>query len=48
MKQYFSMDNIGMVKQVNITIMYLGNDAKLWWRTRIKEDLNDEHLEIEI
>lgn len=48
MKQYFSIDKIGMVEQVNITIMYLGNDAKLRWRTRIKEDLNDKRLEIEI
>jgi hypothetical protein len=40
MKQYFGVAKIGANEQVNIAAMYLSGDAKLWWRTRIKEDLN--------
>ena len=40
MEQYFGVAKIGAEEQVNITAMYLSGDAKLWWRTWIKEDLN--------
>ena len=37
---FFGVSKIGADEQVNITVMYFSGDAKLWWRTRIKEDLN--------
>jgi hypothetical protein len=40
MEQYFGVARIEADEQVNITAMYLSGDAKLWWRTRIKDDLN--------
>jgi len=47
MEQYFGVARIGADKQINITSMYLSGDAKLWWRTRIKDDLNDGRPQIE-
>lgn len=41
------MSKIGAGEQVNIISMYLLGDTKLWWRTRIKEDLNEGHLQID-
>jgi len=35
-KQYFSVVKIGVAKQVNLIVIYLMDDAKLWWRTRNK------------
>ena len=40
MEQYFSVTKISVVKQVNLTVMYLRGDVKLWWRTGIKKDLS--------
>jgi hypothetical protein len=40
MEHYFSVAKIGVDGEVDITVMYLSGDAKLWWRTRTKEDLN--------
>ena len=47
MEQYFGVARIGADEQVNITAMYLSGDAKLWWRTRIKDDLNAGRPKIE-
>jgi hypothetical protein len=47
MEQYFSVAKIDRGGQMNIIVMYLMGDAKLWWRTRIKEDLNVGHPKIE-
>jgi hypothetical protein len=40
MELYLGVARIGADEQVNITTMYLSSDAKLWWRTQIKDDLN--------
>jgi len=40
MEQYFSVEKISVVKQMNLTVMYLRGNVKLWWRTRIKEDFS--------
>jgi hypothetical protein len=47
MEQYFSVAKIRLAEQVNIAVMYLTGDAKLWWRTRSKEDLNAGRLKVE-
>lgn len=47
MEQYFGVARIGVDEQVNIMTMYLYGDAKLWWRTRIKDDLTAGHPKIE-
>ena len=40
MEQYFSVAKIGVAEQRDLTVMYLTGDAKLWWRTRTKDDLS--------
>jgi hypothetical protein len=40
MEQYFSIAKIGVAEQVDLTVLYLTGDAKLWWRTRTKDDLS--------
>jgi hypothetical protein len=40
MERYFSVAKVGLAEQVNITVMYLSSDAKLWLGTKSKEDLN--------
>jgi len=45
--QYFSVEKIRLAEQVNITVMYLTGDAKLWWQTRSKEDLNAGRPKVE-
>jgi hypothetical protein len=40
MKHYFSVAKIYVDGQVDITVMYLTGDTKLWWQTRTKEDIN--------
>jgi hypothetical protein len=40
MEHYFSVAKVGLAEQVNITVMYLSSDAKLWLGTKSKEDLN--------
>lgn len=47
MEQYFDVVKIRADEQVNITTMYLLGDVKLWWRTRIKEDINTRRSKIE-
>ncbi|XP_061956833.1 uncharacterized protein LOC133678522 [Populus nigra] len=47
MEQYFGVARIAADEQVNITAMYLSGDAKLWWRTWIKDDLNAGRPKIE-
>ena len=48
MEQYFSVAKVDLGEQVDITAMYLIGDAKLWWRTRIKDDLNAGRPKIDI
>ena len=40
MEQYFKAARIPDREQVSITSMYLSGDAKLWWRTRMADDLS--------
>jgi len=47
MEQYFSVAKIRLAEQVNTAVMYLTGDAKLWWRTRSKEDLNAGRPKVE-
>ena len=47
MEQYFSVAKIGVAEQVDLTVMYLTSDAKLWWRTRTKDDLSVGRPKIE-
>nr|TKR85092.1 hypothetical protein D5086_0000251200 [Populus alba] len=47
MEQYFSVARIGVAEQVDLTVMYLTGDAKLWWRTRTKDDLSAGRPKIE-
>ena len=47
MEQYFSVVEIGVAEQVHLTVMYPTGDAKLWWRTRTKEDFSAGCLKIE-
>jgi hypothetical protein len=47
MEQYFSVVKINVAEQVDFTVMYLTGDAKLWWRTRTKDDLSAGRPKIE-
>jgi hypothetical protein len=47
LEQYFSAAKIRLAEQVDIAVMYLTGDAKLWWRTRSKEDLNAGRPKVE-
>ena len=47
MEQYFSVAKIGVAEQVDLTVMYLTGDAKLWWWTRTKDDLSVGRPKIE-
>ena len=40
MKQYFTAARVLDSDKLNITIMYLTGDAKLWWRTRNADDVS--------
>ncbi|TXG47935.1 hypothetical protein EZV62_027229 [Acer yangbiense] len=40
MEQYFKAARIPDREQVSITSMYLSGDVKLWWRTRMADDLS--------
>ena len=40
MEHYFSVAKIYVDGQMDIAMMYLTGDTKLWWRTRTKEDIN--------
>ena len=46
-RQYFSVAKIGVVEQVDLTVMDLTGDTKLWWRTRTKDDLSAGRPKIE-
>ncbi|KAL5848433.1 hypothetical protein ACOSQ4_006446 [Xanthoceras sorbifolium] len=47
MEQYFRAAKIPEREQVCITSMYLSGDTKLWWRTRLADDLGAGRLRIE-
>ena len=47
MEQYFSVAKIGVAEQVDLTVMYLMGDTKLWWRMRTKDDLSAGRPKIE-
>ncbi|KAG6518262.1 hypothetical protein ZIOFF_021666 [Zingiber officinale] len=38
MEQYFLATRVSKTEKVAISSMYLGGDAKLWWRTRMVDD----------
>nr|TKS00558.1 hypothetical protein D5086_0000181890 [Populus alba] len=40
MEHYFSAAKVELDEQVNIAVMYLTGDAKLWWQRRSKKNLN--------
>ena len=40
MENYFAAAKIPDAEKVMITTMYLAKDAKLWWRTRVQDDLS--------
>lgn len=40
MEQYFKAVHADEEEKVTISSMYLTGDAKLWWRTRIEDDVN--------
>ncbi|TXG51561.1 hypothetical protein EZV62_024085 [Acer yangbiense] len=40
MERYFKVARIHEREHMSITSMYLSGDAKLWWRTRIADDLS--------
>lgn len=48
MKYYFSVAKIYVDGQVDITMMYLMGDTKLWWQIKTKEDLNTIIPKVEI
>ena len=39
MEQFFKAAHVPDSEKVSITSMYLMRDAKLWWHTRVREDL---------
>lgn len=47
MEQYFQAAHIPEHEQVTMTSMYLAGDAKLWWRTRVQDDVNAGRQRIE-
>lgn len=40
MEQYFKAAHVPDAEKVTITSMYLAGDAKLWWRTRVEDDVS--------
>ncbi len=40
MEQYFKAVHADEEEKLTISSMYLTADAKLWWRTRIEDDVN--------
>ena len=38
MEQFFKVAHVSDGEKIFITSMYLTGDAKLWWRTRMKDD----------
>ncbi|KAL0302193.1 UNVERIFIED_CONTAM: hypothetical protein Sangu_3113100 [Sesamum angustifolium] len=47
METYFQAARIPEAKKVSITNMYLTDDAKLWWRTRLSDDASGKQDKIE-
>ena len=39
MEQFFKAAHVQDSEKVSLTSMYLMGDAKLWWRTRVGENL---------
>ena len=46
MEQFFRVAHVLDGEKVSITSMYLIGDAKLWWRTRIEDDVEFERPQI--
>ena len=46
MKQFFRDAHVLDGKKVSITSMYLTSDAKLWWRTRMEDDVESRRPQI--
>ena len=46
MEQFCKVANVPKVEKVSITSMYLTNDAKLWWRNQVGEDLESGRPQI--
>ena len=46
MEQFFKAVHIPDGKKVSITSMYLTGDAKLWWRTRMEDDVESGRPQI--
>jgi len=40
MEQYFKAVRVPEAEQVTVTSMYLTGDAKLWWRSRLDDDMS--------
>src|SRR5262249_7140356 len=40
MEQYFKAARVPETEKVTLTTMYLAGDAKLWWRSRLDDDLS--------
>ncbi|KAH0776453.1 hypothetical protein KY290_007864 [Solanum tuberosum] len=47
MEQYFIAAHVRDDDRVSITTMYLADDAKLWWRTRMAEQVSTERPKID-
>jgi hypothetical protein len=47
MNRYFNVAKIYLGDQVDIILMYLVGDAKVWWRTRSKDDQNTRQPKID-
>lgn len=47
MEQYFEAAKIADADKVSITSMYLSDDAKLWWRTRVNDTMSSGRPPVE-
>ncbi|KAG6524215.1 hypothetical protein ZIOFF_014107 [Zingiber officinale] len=47
MEQYFLTARVPETEKVTISSMYLGGDAKLWWRTHMVDDVDDGREKID-
>lgn len=47
MEQYFWVALIPKMKYITIVSMYLEGDTKLWWWSRLQEDVKVQQLTIE-
>ena len=46
MEQFFKATHVPNGKRVSITSMYLADDVKLWWKTRMKDDAKSRRPQI--